>query len=565
MIDIQPQHVTLDQLLYGRLFRIPQYQRTYSWHTKQRQDLFEDIQRTWAAGKERSHFMATIVGLRREKRTIMTKEYQLTEVVDGQQRITTLVLLLKAIAKALDRSEPNGERIGQELDETLVKPDKASLLLLQTNHDSSHYFADYLRTGSHPSSESAESQADHELLLAIEACERFIVDWQGGVNSLEDLVSLLKNRLTFVFHDIGDEALVYTVFEVLNSRGLAVSWFDRLKSTLMAIVFEAETGSKREIIDEVHQLWTDIYGCVGLRPGLSTESLRFAATLRVPNYPPNRPLNEEAATELLRKQSKDGPDKVIETTKWLKAVTEAVNKLQADRRRRAVTEIAQARLVATAVNLRQDLTDSEKTDILRRWENVTFRIYGMLGKDARTAVGDYVRLAWRITQQKLPAAAILERLSVIGAEFPIAEAVKNLEGTDCYQGWQEALRYFLYRYEEHLARKAGQNFNNEQWNRIWQSSAADSIEHIRARSWWESAGLEPNPDEVHRLGNLLILPPRLNSKLGAKAPHDKADDYRNTGLLVAQQVAERLNDWSFEVTKERETILLEWALQEWAD
>src|SRR4030042_1574967 len=116
MIDIQPQHVTLDQLIYGRLFRIPQYQRTYSWHRKQRQDLIEDIRRTWAAGQERSHFMATVVGLRREKRTIMTKEHQVIEVVDGQQRITTLILLLKAIVKAIDRSDPVGEKIGKELD-----------------------------------------------------------------------------------------------------------------------------------------------------------------------------------------------------------------------------------------------------------------------------------------------------------------------------------------------------------------------------------------------------------------------------------------------------------------
>jgi len=565
MIDIQPQHVTLDQLLYGRLFRIPQYQRTYSWHRKQRQDLFDDILRTWVAGKERSHFMATVVGLRREKRTIMTKEHQVTEVVDGQQRITTLVLLLKAIAKVLDRSEPGGQRIGQELDETLVKPDKASLLLLQTNHDSSHYFADYLRTGNHASSESAESLADRELLLAIEDCEKFVADWQSGGNSLEDLVNLLKNRLTFVFHDIGDEALVYTVFEVLNSRGLAVSWFDRLKSMLMAIVFESDTGNKSEIIDEVHRLWTDIYGCVGLRLGLSTESLRFAATLRTPHYPPNRPLSEEDAAELLRKQSQDGPDKVIETTNWLKAVTEAVDRLVADRRRNAVTQIAQARLVAIAVSLRQDLTEDERTDILRRWENVTFRIYGMLSKDARTAVGDYVRLAWRIIQQKLPAAAILEKLSGIGAEFPIAEAVKNLEETNCYEGWQEELRYFFYRYEEHLARKAGQNFNNEQWNRIWQSSAADSIEHIRPQSWWASAGLEPNPDEVHRLGNLLILPPRLNSKLGAKSPAEKTDDYRKTGLLIAQEVVDALSDWSFDHIEGREESLLAWAKHEWAD
>lgn len=562
MIDIQPQHVTLDQLFYGRLFRIPQYQRTYSWHKKQRQDLFEDIRR--AAEKERSHFMATIVGLRREKRTIMTKEHQVIEVVDGQQRITSLILLLKAIAKALDRSEPSANRIGQEIDETLVKPDKASLLLLQTNHDISHYFADYLRTGNYPPPESANTIADHELLSAIEDCERFVADWQGAGNSLEDLVGLLKNRLTFVFHEIGDEALVYTVFEVLNSRGLDVSWFDRLKSMLMALVFEAETGNKNEIIDEVHQLWTDIYRCVGLRLGLSTESLCFAATLRTP-YPHSRPLGEEEAANLLRLQSRDGPAKVIETTKWLKAVTEAVDRLLSDHRRNAVTQIKQARMVATAVYLRPDFTENEKAQILRRWENVTFRIYGMFGKDARTAVGDYLRLAWNIVKGELSADRALERLSSIGAGFSIAKAIENLRGADCYTWWGEELRYFFHRYEEHLARKAGQNFNNEQWNRIWQSSAADSIEHIRPQSYWASLGLEYDPNDVHRLGNLLILPPRLNSKLGAKAPEEKADEYRKTGLLLAQEVAERLHGWSFESTVERETALLEWALQEWAD
>ncbi|HJX70253.1 MAG TPA: HNH endonuclease family protein, partial [Dehalococcoidia bacterium] len=241
------------------------------------------------------------------------------------------------------------------------------------------------------------------------------------------------------------------------------------------------------------------------------------------------------------------------------------DQLLADRRRNAVTQIAQARMVATAVYLRPDFTKDEKAKILRRWENVTFRIYGMFMKDARTAVGDYVRLAWSIVRGGLSADQVLERLSSIGAGFPIARAVENLRETDCYTGWREELRYFFHRYEEHLARKAGQNFNNEQWNRIWQSSAADSIEHIRPQSYWASLGLEPDPDDVHRLGNLLILPPKLNSRLGAKAPEEKADEYRKTGLLLAQEVAERLHGWSFEATKERENALLEWALREWAD
>ena len=172
---------------------------------------------------------------------------------------------------------------------------------------------------------------------------------------------------------------------------------------------------------------------------------------------------------MLRDQSKDGPAKVIETTKWLKAVTEAVDRLVADRRRNAVTQIKQARMAATAVYLRSDFTEDEKAKILRRWENVTFRIYGMFGKDARWAVGDYVRLAWSIVQGNLPADQVIKRLSSIGTAFPIDKAVENLRGADCYSGWAEELRYFFHRYEESLAQKAGQNFNNEQWNRIWEA------------------------------------------------------------------------------------------------
>jgi hypothetical protein len=559
MIEMQPQQVNLSTLFHGRLFRIPQYQRAYSWRAEHRKALFGDIGRTWAAGKDSSHFMAMIVGLRREKRTIITDDHQVIEVVDGQQRITTLILLLKAIAKALKGSGPVANRIGRELDETLVKPDKASLLLLQTNHDSSHYFADYLRTGNHPPSESAKTlaAADHELLSAMEDCEKFVADWQEDGASLADLVGLLKNRLIFVFYEIGDEALVYTVFEVLNSRGLEVSWFDRLKSMLMAIVFETDTGNKSEIIDEVHQLWTDIYRCVGSRLEMSSEVFRFAATLRLEDCP-NRPLGEEGAALLLRDQSKEGPAKVVETTRWLKAVTEAMDRLTADKRRNAVTRIAHARLVATAVYLRSDLTKNEKAEVLHRWENVTFRIYGMFGYDARKSVGDYVRLAWAIIGAKLSAKQILKELSTIGSEFPISDAIKDLRKADCYNYWQEELRYFFYRYEEHLAQKAGQKFNNEQWNRIWLSSAADSIEHILPQS-------SGSDRLIHRLGNLLVLPPRLNSKLGAKTPKEKADEYNKTGLLVAQEVVDRLSNWKRSAIEEREDTLLQWALREWAD
>ena len=510
--------------------------------------------------------MATVVGLRREARTIITEEHHVIEIVDGQQRITTLILLLKAITKAIDSSNAIEKQIGQQLNRSLVKDDEATLLLLQTNHDGSDYFANYLRQGTHPSSKTAKTIADRELLSAMEDCEQFVADWQHNGKPLESLVTLLLNRLTFIFHEIGDEALVYTVFEVLNSRGLDVSWFDRLKSMLMAIVFESETGNTSETINEVHQLWAQIYGRVGLRLGLSTESLRFAATLRSPKRP-NRPLGEEDAASLLHNQSKEGPKQVIETTKWLKDVTDAVDELVANRRRNAVTRIGQARMVAASVHLRQDFTGEERAKILHRWENVTFRIYGMFNKDARTAVGDYVRLAWSITNEHLSADEVLKRLSNIGKSFPVAGAVEELGKADCYSDWKEELRYFLHKHEEHLAVKAGQKFINKQWDRIWESSPTSSIEHIRPQSWWTKKSSEPDLTKMHGLGNLMMLPPGLNSKLQDKPPGEKACAYTKTGLLAAQEVADLISEsvWSSKVMAERKDALLKWARLEWAD
>ena len=62
----------------------------------------------------------------------------------------------------------------------------------------------------------------------------------------------------------------------------------------------------------------------------------------------------------------------------------------------------------------------------------------------------------------------MERLSEIGKDYPMDEAVEGLVNEDCYSRWKEQLRYFLFRYEEALAESKGQKLNVSQWNKIWQ-------------------------------------------------------------------------------------------------
>lgn len=558
MITIHPQYLTLSKLLDGRLFRIPEYQRAYSWTSRERQDLFGDIKKVHDKGPEVGHFMAAVVCLRRDKQTLGTDEFYVLEVVDGQQRLTTLIILLNTIKRALNRGNRAEDKLARELTELLVKVEGDELLLLQTNHDSSHYFATFLRKDTSPESASATTLADREILRAIEDCQAFIQEWTEGGDSLSSLAALLKNRLFFLLHEIDNEQTVYTVFEVLNSRGLDVSWLDRLKSILMGTAFELKNANVEGLIKDLHTVWRDIYGVIGLRQGLSTEALRFAATLYVTETP-NRVLSERDAVAALRGATGTA-SALREVAAWLFHVTEACDTVISSHRLNAVTRISQARLLATAIHLREDLSPEQRKQLLGRWEKVSFRIYGLVSKDARTGVGNYVRLAWRVVNESLSADAIDQALVKIGQEFPVEKAVEHLQGTDCYDGWEPELRYFMFRYEEHLSRKQKLNFSNEQWEKIWMVSPSESIEHVWARS---SA---PNRTR-NRLGNLVLLPPKLNSKLRDRPAKEKATHYRKTGLLIAGEVADVIESegWKSKPIREREARLIEWAREEWAD
>jgi hypothetical protein len=246
---------------------------------------------------------------------------------------------------------------------------------------------------------------------------------------------------------------------------------------------------------------------------------------------------------------------------WLLRVTQASDDVTANIRINAVTRISQARLLATAIHLREDIKGTEQEKLLLRWENVSFRIYGMLGNDARTRVGDYVRLAWQVVNDKLAVKDIKNGIDEIGREFTIEAAISRLRGFNCYDGWENELRYFMFRYEEHLAKQQKMNFSNEQWEKIWMVSASDSIEHI----WPKSKATEKSK---HRLGNLVLLPPKLNSTLQDDDPRDKVEAYRKTGLLIAGEVAEfikKVDRWNVKSIEKRENSLLDWAETQWGD
>lgn len=578
---IQPEFKPLIVILSDKLFRIPEYQRHYSWQTKQRNELFEDIKKLQAAREkydERTHFMATIVCLKtKDKEKVGSNTFYVYDIVDGQQRLTTLVILLKAISLKLRNDEQLDE--AKELDKLLVKDD-GRLIILQNNHDNRLILRDYLKNGNEPQADSIQTVADKNIFQAIKDCEKFI----NCHSNVVDLLALVKNYLYFIFQSLEDKGAVYTIFEVLNSRGLDVDWLDKCKSLLMGLLYEYASSPENndlfsQHLNELHSYWSDIYREIGLQNIPGHEIIRFAATLKEESGA-GRPLSAEDTLEFFKNDctkvsSNDLViNKIIENTVWLKNITSCLSKLYADKRRNAVTDITQARLLAVAIMLRKDLREEERNSLLEQWERTSFKIYGLFRKDSRTKVGEYVRAAKKIRKDaNATVNDLLNTIARIGSDFPIDTAVEELKKHDFYSNWQKELQYFFFRYEEYLAKMNGTQLDKIIWNEIWESNPNNTIEHIlpqdKSKPCWNHFTEDEHRELVHSMGNLCLLAPRLNSEAGNKGFSDKKETYKKASLMLLNEIVSdngvERSVWDKDAINYRREHLIKFAMEQWKD
>jgi hypothetical protein len=573
---LEPKYFVLQTLFAERVFRIPHYQRFYSWGSKQREDLFSDLQTLAAADSDQHHFMATLVCFRTpETRTVGMAQYRIYDVVDGQQRLTTLILLLKCIELAM--AADSDDRA--ELHNVIVKRDD-QLILLQTNNSNELLFNRFLRDGTAPSAAEIATRADENLAAGMAECHAFVAQWQTE-RPLADLLQLVMTRLGFVVYDTQDERAVYTVFEVLNSRGLAVDWLDKCKSMLMGRAFEM-APSVDVRTTEIHSLqavWGRVYEEIAREDVGGDYVLRITATL-FHGTPVSKPRSAEDSLEVLRTEATEF-HRPRNFSARLLTISRHLTTLAANTQLGPVTDILHSRILAVALLLAEGVNEQERGTLLDQWERTTFRIFGLHGRDARHKVGDYVKLAARIVKND-PAvhtfAQILAALKELGDKYPIDKGVATgIANQDCYGEDVDLCRYVLWRYEEHLATAAGANATPDPAERaaIWRRTANDTVEHIFPQSgetavaWrglMRSGGrtAEPAADHVGRIGNLVLLPKALNSQASARPFAEKKQLYAQHNLRSVQEVVQA-PQWTLAEIEEREKRILDWAKRRWAD
>src|SRR6185437_616770 len=102
---MKAEDVRLTELLEGpKQFIVPVFQRDYSWGTKHCLQLWNDIERVGSDKNTKAHFVGSVVYVAAEETSAKITRWLL---IDGQQRLTTITLLLAAMRNRMPASEPS--------------------------------------------------------------------------------------------------------------------------------------------------------------------------------------------------------------------------------------------------------------------------------------------------------------------------------------------------------------------------------------------------------------------------------------------------------------------------
>lgn len=204
-------------------FRIPIYQRVYSWTQNQCAELWADLER--AAATDQEHFLGTVLY---GESSPAPENVQEVDLVDGQQRLVTTSLLLAALSDAArESSEPNLQALAADINERYLFTRTGSdpLTKLELSHADQPTFAALL--------EGRKLPEEDELSVNITTNYQFFKDYLATPADIQRTFAGLE-RFTLISARLEPDDQPQSVFESLNAKGRGLSSADLIRNLLFA-------------------------------------------------------------------------------------------------------------------------------------------------------------------------------------------------------------------------------------------------------------------------------------------------------------------------------------------
>lgn len=579
-----------DLLIGDRTFEIPVYQRNYSWEEKQCDDLWNDI---YYLKPGKKHYFGTIL-IKKVERTKDhgLKTFEVFELIDGQQRISTILILLREILNQISYlNDPELNEGLQKFEEDYLNYKNIYKLELmgedreffKENIIDNQDFPEEILTPSRKRLKDAKTFFKDRFKQIIkekdyENYKEFLLDFKRKIDDMD-----------IIRYEVENDTDAVLIFETVNDRGKLLTNLEKTKSFLMHAIYLSEDENLESNLSDVNDAFSNIFRWFeDIKRSERGKNLREDDIQRY-HFIIYEELQKRRETsykyiEFLKRKIKklyrEGENRSLEYalnyTKDLKnafyALKEIINYDEDDEIATQLEKIFAMDRVANFYPLliaiwikykKGPFTKAELLRILELIEVSSFRLYAIGKKRSNSGEGMLYTLGFNIHKNNKNF-EFLER-SLINDLIERYENNKNFQRDLKLENFynrvsRNDIKYLLYEYEKSLMREPLEislksilvpDFHVEH---IWPNNPSKL--NLNAN---ELVIHESNKD---KLGNLTIALNKWNESWGNKPFDKKKKDYAESSFIIQSELY-KFENWGKNEIEEREQKIIDFALKRW--
>jgi uncharacterized protein with ParB-like and HNH nuclease domain len=565
--------ISLTELFNTRVFRIPDYQRGYAWGDKQLNELWDDIDEIQQVnGVYKKHYTGTVYleKTKPEESEEWISNVEFYNIVDGQQRLTTISILLFELLKATRVGY--AEKKIDKLYETFIFESNLSgqSRVYKFGYSSRSKNYQYLLHTIFEDEKIIPSQENfnHYLKNLLNAKQFF----QRQIEKIDDLqrdvlFRKITTALQFDLRTIEKDLDVQAVFETMNNRGKPLSTLEKLKNRLIYLTekLNSPIEDKVKLRRTINDAWGEIYSTLASNENFILPEDEFlSAHLSLYRKPIESTFSENAAEIKVfqmfcnrsEKYELDESGKFEEPISYgkieeyvirisgLAPIWADIHNSKNDLLKHVLIleSRKEVKIFLSAVIIKAKSDGAILNRVLEDLERVLFRnrIPGVWLMDERTLAS----WARELYKDEISLEDILESFRKLLSEpiinSKVVQSFKALflyeRGAKGFHRWP-ALKYFLFEYEEFLRVKAKEEskklsideyFNTtiehiipQQYSDFWSAEVEDFTATLQDESIDQAKKILLNT-----LGNLTLLKHGKNASLGNRSWKEKKERFR---------------------------------------
>ena len=587
--------VSLNELFANgnRIFDIPVYQRGYAWERKNLEDLWEDLDYLDASKK---HYFGTVLlkDLEKTVKVGMTN-FKRFDVIDGQQRLTTVSILLREIISHLNYvGDADVNEDVADLENRFLK--NRGIYKLNPMGDDGKFFRSHVIDGDDFLSSQILTHSQRRLVGAMTFFrERLSEERERQSSGFDEFLRQLiekVNELQLIEYQVNLDSDAIRIFETVNDRGRPLSNLEKTKSFLMHTSYlgmedvhdvEIRIGELNErfstMYHHLENLNENTYLNLTENQVQRYHYLNYISTGKTSSRPVDS-LKDRLRNMLSGGLKRECAEYALEYAKDLERAFLAISGIAESYKHGGPlskiflmgrTGNIFPLLIACWLRYRDMPTHME--NILRLLEAFIIRVYLVGGYRSHTGASRFNGMAHRVHRGTLDYDSLIGELKQINLDYQSDSGFESVLRSEGYyrNRYSNDIRYLLSEYEVHLrGTKSDLPLALSTQEKIL--TPGYQVEHI----WAQHPSVEMSADEalehqqnVHRLGNLTIASESWNKSMGSKPFEDKRQQpegkpsYSNSSLMVQRQLATNTS-WCAAAIGNREDRIVEFALQRWS-